>query len=84
MVATVYLVMYSRADQNKFPTKQTFGEQIVAYFNERSTTKACVKHWACNLERHKNTSGIHYHLYIKLSGPKRWKSVKDNMLKTTG
>ena len=83
-VRRVYLVTYSRADQSKFPTRQSFGEQVIAYFNERSTTKACVQHWACSLERHKNTSGMHYHLCVKLSGPKRWKSVKDNMMKNHG
>ena len=83
-VRRVYLVTYSRADQNKFPTTQSFGEQVVAYFNERSTTKACVEHWACSLEVHKNTSGVHNHLCVKLSGPKRWKSVKDNMMQNHG
>ena len=83
-VRRVYLVTYSRADQNKFPTRQSFGEQIVAYFNERSRTKASVEHWACSLEVHKNTSGVHYHLCVKLSGPKRWKSVKDNMMQDHG
>ena len=83
-VQRVYLVTYSRADQSKFPTRQSFGEQVVAYFNEKSTTKACVEHWACCLELHENTSGVHYHLCVKLSGPKRWKSLKDNMMKKHG
>ena len=83
-VRRVYLVTYSRADQSKFPTRQSFGEQVVAYFNEKSTTKACVEHWACCLELHENTSGVHYHLCVKLSGPKRWKSLKDNMMKKHG
>ena len=83
-VQRVYLVTYSRADQSKFPTRQSFG---VAYFNERSTTKVdhiCVQHWACSLKLHKNTSSMHYHLCVKLSGPKCWKSVKDNMMKNHG
>ena len=83
-VRRAYLVTYSRADQSKFPTRQSFGEQVVAYFNEKSTTKAAVEHWACSLELHENTSGVHYHLCVKLSGPKRWKSVKDNMMKNHG
>ena len=28
-----YLVTYSRADLSKFPARQSFGEQVVAYFN---------------------------------------------------
>ena len=83
-VRRVYLVTYSRADQSKFSTRQSFGEQVVAYFNEKSTTKACVEHWACCLELHENTSGVHYHLCVKLSGPKRWKSLKDNTMKKHG
>ena len=58
-VGRVYLVTYSRADQNKFPTRQSFGEQVVAYFHERPRTKASVEHCACSLEVHKNTSGVH-------------------------
>ena len=83
-VRRVYLVTYSRADKKKFPTRQSFGEQVVTYFNENSTAKASVEHWACSLEQHESTSGEHYHLCVKLSGPKRWKSVRDNMLKNHG
>jgi hypothetical protein len=67
--------------KSKFPTRQSFGEQVVAYFNKKSTTKACVEHWACCLELHENTLGVHYHLCVKLKGPKCWKSLKDNMMK---
>ena len=78
-----YLVTYSRADLGKFPTRQSFGEQVVAYFNEGSS-KVTVEHWACCMENHENTSAVHFHLCLKLSGPKRWKSVKDKMTKNHG
>ena len=82
-VRRVYLVTYIRADQSKFPTRRSFGEQVVAYFDDKSATKASVQHWACSLEWHENTSGVHYHICVKLS-PKHWKSVKDKMTKNHG
>ena len=72
-----YLVTYSQADLSKFPTRQSFGEQVVAYFNAGSG-KVEVEHWACCQGLHDTTAGVHYHLSLKLSGPKRWKRVKNN------
>ena len=73
-----YLVTYSQADLSKFPTRQSFGEQVVAYFNAGSG-KVEVGHWACCQESHDTTAGVHYHLSLKLSGPKRWKRVKEKL-----
>ena len=52
------------------------------YFNE-GTKKVKVEHWACCQEPHEN-SGVHYHMGLKLSGAKRWKQVKDRMMKNHG
>ena len=69
-----YLVTYSQADRNKFPSRESFGEAVVTAFNSGSG-KVAVQYWACCLESHKN-EGEHYHLCLKLSGPKRWVGVK--------
>jgi hypothetical protein len=78
-----YLITYSQVDLSKFPTRQSFGEQVVAYFNE-GAGKVEVEHWACCREPHDTTSGIHYHLCLKLSGPKRWKRVKEKLTDNHG
>jgi hypothetical protein len=67
-IRRTYLVTYSQADLSKFPTRESFGQQVVAYFNEGSG-KVEVQHWACCLEPHEIISGLHYHLCVKLSGP---------------
>ena len=69
-----YLVTYSQADVTKFPTRQSFGEAVAAAFNTGSG-KVQVNYWACCLENHEST-GQHYHISVKLSGPKRWNPVK--------
>ena len=73
-----YLITYSRTDLVKFPTRQSFGEAVVSCFH--NSGKVTVDYWACCLEEHENTSGQHYHVGVKLSGPKRWNPVK-NLLK---
>ena len=77
-----YLVTYSKADMNKFPTRESFAGAIVNSFT--LSGKVLVQHWACCLEEHENTSGQHYHMCIKLSGPKRWSPVKNKLSSTYG
>ena len=73
-----YLVTYSQADRKKFPTRKSFGECVVEEFNI-GTGKVKVEYWACCLEPHKE-SGEHYHVVVKLSGPKRWMVVKNRLM----
>ena len=73
-----YLVTYSRADLIKFPTCESFGKCIKDHFNA-GIGKVKVEHWACCREDHEE-SGQHYHAALKLSGPKRWKTVKKTLL----
>ena len=77
-----YLVTYSKADMSKFPTRDSFGEVVVSCFN--ASWKVVVEYWACCLEEHEHTSGYHYHVSVKLSGPKRWDAVKKNLSKNYG
>lgn len=72
-----YLITYSQADLEKFPTRESFAEAVTQEFN------VVVSQWACCKENHKN-SGVHYHLSIKLSNKKRWKSVKENIYRKHG
>ena len=69
-----YLVTYSRADVGKFPTRESFGKMIARHF-DAGKAKAKVEYFACGLEQHEN--GLpHYHMSLKLSGPKKWVRVK--------
>ena len=77
LLRCTYHVTYSQADLTKFPTRKGFGECIKKHFNSGSR-KVKVQHWACTKEKLQN-EGIHYHVILKLAGPKRWKSVKENI-----
>ena len=66
-----YLVTYSQADLQKFPTRESFTSK---------RSKVVPLHWACCLEKHQN-GGYHYHLALKLSGTKRWLMKQRNLLK---
>ena len=69
-----YLITYSKADLQKFSTRESFGEAVVAAFTSKQG-KVVPQHWACCLEKHSD-GGYHYHLSLKLSGPKWWVEAK--------
>lgn len=77
-----YLVTYSQADETIFPTKQSFGEAVANAFNTGSG-KVKVEYWASCKEIHKN-AGFHYHCTLKLSGSKKWLSVKRQIAEKHG
>ena len=77
-VRRTYLITYSQTDLQKFPSRESFGTEVAFCFDQGSG-KCRVEHWACSLEPHKNTSGYHYHVCIKLSAPKRWNMVKNKL-----
>ena len=56
---------------------KSFGKCIKSHFN-KGTGKVRVSHWSCCLENHKN-GGQHSHVSLKLSGPKRWINVKNDI-----
>ena len=78
-----YLITYNKADLSKFPSRESFGEVVVEGFN-CDPGKVKVEYSACCLEQHKNASRQHYHVSIKLSGPKRWNPVKTYLTQRYG
>ena len=72
-----YLVTYSQADIEKFPTRESFGKMMEEEFNSGSS-QVKVSHWACCKENHVD-GGFHYHCCMKLTGVKKWLSVKNNI-----
>ena len=71
-VRQVYLITYSKADLQKFPTRESFAQAVVKSF-EATNTK--IEHWVCCKEAHQ-VDGFHYHMAIKLDRCKRWLSSK--------
>ena len=78
----LYLVTYSQANLELFPTRESFGQMLQEEFNA-GQGKVKVEYWACCKETHKD-GGFHYHCSLKLSGCKKWKSVKTNVSKKYG
>ena len=77
-----YLITYSQADEQKFPTRESFGKMLENEFN-RGNSQVRVSHWACCKENHKE-NGFHYHCCLKLTGVKKWCHVKNNITKNYG
>ena len=71
-VRQVYLIAYSKADLQKFPTRESFAQAVVKSF-EATNTK--IEHWVCSKEAHQ-VNGFHYHMALKLNRYKRWLSSK--------
>lgn len=71
-VRSVYLVTYSQADKEEFPTRQVFA-QILQYSFEHAGAQ--VSHWCCSEEPH-SKGGSHYHAAIKLTTVYRWNVSK--------
>ena len=73
---------HSQADLTKFPTRKGFGKSIKKHFNSGSG-KVKVQHWACAKQKHQK-GGKHYHVVLKLTDSKRWKSVKESISSKEG
>ena len=71
-VRQVYLITYSQANLEHFPTRRSFAECVVETFN---VTGAGVMQWACCREEHRD-EGEHYHLAVKLERIRRLSAVK--------
>ena len=74
----VYLVTYSNANLNKFPTRKAFAYAVVMEFGG-----ANVSYFACSKELHQSGES-HYHLALKLSKSCRWGGVKNRLQQKHG
>ena len=64
-----YLIIYTQANTQKFPTTVSLGEVTDEEFNVESS-KIKVDYWAVCKEPHENGS-FHYHCRVKLTGTKK-------------
>jgi len=77
-----YLVTYSQADATKFSTRESFAKMLEEEFNAGSSAVK-VEYWACCSEKHQN-NGFHYHCALKLTGCKKWLSIKTRIVEKHG
>ena len=75
-VSQVYLLTYSQADMDIFPTRKSFARAVVESFT-RSDIE--VLHWQCCREKHAN-GGVHYHM----KRCHRWLSSKNYLIEENG
>ena len=68
----VYIVTYSRADTQKFPTRKSFADAVLEAW---TTSGLEIEHWVVSLEAHINEDTqcadelmnlYHYHMALKL------------------
>ena len=71
----VFLLTYSQADLDRFPTCKEFSDTVIAAFEKVKSSRK-VKEWACCQEKHVE-NGVHYHMAISLDGTRRWKPIKN-------
>ena len=72
-VRRVYLVTYTQADLQRFPTCQVFTNSILQFFKEQD--KNSPVQWACCQEPHED-GGKHYHIILRFEKPRRWLPLK--------
>ena len=72
-----YLVTYSQADESKFFIQKSCGKMLEAEFNA-SISVVKMDYWACSREEYHNNE-FHYHCALKLTGCKKWLSVKNRI-----
>ena len=74
VVRKVYLITYSRADENVCASRDAFANLVIdAFAFDRGAVR--LLHWAVCQEAHEG-GGLHYHMCISLSNNKRWGPVK--------
>ena len=76
----VYLLTYSRADLERFDSRQSFASAVLDTWG--TVTNSTIDHYVVCREKHaahaqvENSNQYHYHMAIKLSRKSRWKAVR--------
>ena len=78
-ICKVYLVTYSQVDEEKYSNRERFAEMVLEAFDPRKENSVQPVQWAVLKEPH-SESGLHYHMYVKLSNNKRWYGAKLHFL----
>ena len=76
-IRRVYLITYNQADT--VSSRQRFADLVLEAFHFRDeNTESRVEQWSCCLEYHAD-GGVHFHMAIKLSKPRRGLAVRQFM-----
>jgi len=78
-----YLLTYSKANMEKFPDCESFSKCVLQAF-ENGKSKSKVTQWATCIENHADGESKHFHMAVKLSSTRRWKSVFEQLRKSEG
>lgn len=81
-VRKCYLITYSQANSEIFPTRESFASAVIESFCI-GEAKSKLLHWACSKELHKD-HGFHYHMSVKFDGNRRWLKSKEYLMKHYG
>ena len=68
-----FLLTYSQADLERFPSCTVFSNVVIAAIRACESKRELLE-WAVSMEDHKD-GGKHYHMSVKFSGPRRWKPI---------
>ena len=72
-VHKVYLITYSQADFERFPTRDLFVQAVLYAFHD---SPANIIQWCCCMEEHSKSSGFHFHMAVKLDKNQQWLGIK--------
>ena len=76
-VRSVYLITYSRANEEIVPNRESFVQLVLDSFDNADPLTRCeIVQWVCNQERHRD-EGIHYHMEVKLNARRRWLKIRN-------
>ena len=79
-VRRVYLITYSQANADSFPTRESFVSIIQDAFTANNIQ---LLQWVCAKENHEQ-SGFHFHMSVKLSERRRWIRVRNYIARKHG
>lgn len=83
-IRRVYMATYSQAEPSIFPSKGSFANAVNDAFGHTDNPRK-IEQWACYREPHNETSGFHYHHFVKVEGSTtRWEPVKERLCEKFG
>ena len=76
-VRSIYLITYSRANEEIVPNRENFVQLVVdSFYNADPLTRCEIVQWVCSQEQHRD-GGIHYYMAVKLNARRRWLKIRN-------
>ena len=78
-VRSIYLITYSRANEEIVPNRESFVQLVLDSFDNADPLTRCeILQWVCSQERHRD-GAIHYHMAVKLNARRRWLKIRNDL-----